>query len=270
MKITIGIDIGQKVDPTSITVTEEIWRPPPRDLPGLKAYEDHHLVRHMETLPLGTPYPRVVERLTDIAKAVEERVRAGNLENRAGWLEPTDVAVMKVYIDATGVGLPIVDMMKAAGVAVTGVFFTHGDRRQEKPDELTGELIVVLGKAYMVARLQALLQTNRIHLPRTAEAEALVRELLDYEIKVDQNANDKYGAFRVGAHDDMVTSLGLTVNKPPRLIGAASSTPGHKAMQVPSWAGGAADQGRLSSLPQSAGLPAFGGLTQWDSITGAK
>ena len=53
------------------------------------------------------------------------------------------------------------------------------------------------------------MQTGRIKLPRTAEAEALARELLDYEIRVDQDANDRYGAFRVGSHDDLVTALGL-------------------------------------------------------------
>jgi hypothetical protein len=68
--------------------------------------------------------------------------------------------------------------------------------------------------------LQALLQTSRLKLPQTREAEALAKELQDYEIKVDENANDKYGAFRVGAHDDLVTALGLCVvyQKPPSRV----------------------------------------------------
>ncbi len=74
---------------------------------------------------------------------------------------------------------------------------------------------VKLGKAYLVSRLQSLLQTGCVHLPRTAEAEALAAELLDYEIRVDQNANDRYGAFRVGTHDDLVTALGLAVQCDP-------------------------------------------------------
>lgn len=44
---------------------------------------------------------------------------------------------------------------------------------------------VRLGKAYLVSRLQMLLQSSRVHLPRTAEAEALATELLDYQIRVD-------------------------------------------------------------------------------------
>jgi hypothetical protein len=53
------------------------------------------------------------------------------------------------------------------------------------------------------------LQTGRIKLPRTAEAEALARELQDYEIRISQDGDDRYGAFRVGSHDDLVTALGL-------------------------------------------------------------
>ena len=59
--------------------------------------------------------------------------------------------------------------------------------------------------------MQALLQTGRLHLPRTSESAALSDELLNYEIRVDSNANDRYGAFRVGTHDDLVTALGLAV-----------------------------------------------------------
>ena len=36
--------------------------------------------------------------------------------------------------------------------------------------------------------------------------------------RVDANANDTYGAFRVGSHDDLVTALGLATQPPlPRL-----------------------------------------------------
>jgi len=63
--------------------------------------------------------------------------------------------------------------------------------------------------------MQALLQAGRVHLPKTAEAQAFAKELLDYETRVDANANDTYGAFRVGTHDDLVTALGLAVQAVP-------------------------------------------------------
>lgn len=52
-----------------------------------------------------------------------------------------------------------------------------------------------------------------------AAARELAAELRAYELRVDDNANDRYGAFRVGTHDDLVTALGLAVQVDPRLSG---------------------------------------------------
>jgi hypothetical protein len=93
---------------------------------------------------------------------------------------------------------------------IVAASFTHGDRHTR--DGTTASL----GKAFLVSRLQALLQTGRIDLPKTTEAQA--KELQDYEIKIDQDANDQYGAFKVGTHDDPVTALGLWVIEEPRTI----------------------------------------------------
>ena len=49
----------------------------------------------------------------------------------------------------------------------------------------------------------------------------LAQELLDYEMTIDQDANDTYSAFRVGTHHVLVTAQGLAVlhdpPRPPRL-----------------------------------------------------
>ncbi len=66
-----------------------------------------------------------------------------------------------------------------------------------------------------MSRLQALLQTQRIKLPETSEARVLAKELQDYEIRVSEDANEKFGAFKVGTHDDLVTALGLAVLDDP-------------------------------------------------------
>jgi hypothetical protein len=129
---------------------------------------------------------------------------------------PQAEAAITLFVDGTGVGQPVVDLLreKGAGVPVRPVYFTHGDRRVEQRDGSIG-----LGKAWLVSRLQALLQTARILLPRTMEARVLGQELMDYEIRVDQDANDRYGAFAVGSHDDLVTALGLAVQEPAAVAG---------------------------------------------------
>jgi hypothetical protein len=56
---------------------------------------------------------------------------------------------------------------------------------------------------------------GRLHLPHTSESEALAKELLDYEIRVSEDANDRYGAFRAGTYDDLVTALGSAAQVEP-------------------------------------------------------
>ena len=206
--VTIGCDVGQRVDPTAVCVVELEERAvgpvervqavsertgnlilmdaPPR-------VEAHHIVRHLERLPLDTLYQDVAARLKAICADVQARTKR----------RPT------LYFDATG-AVPFLDTLAAAELpaTVTPCFFNHGDRRTADGRE------VKIGKAWLVSQLQVLLQSGRLHLPKTAEAEALAQELLDYEIRIDPDGGDKYGAFKVGKHDDLVTALGLAV--PPR------------------------------------------------------
>ena len=109
----------------------------------------------------------------------------------------------------------MVDLLSAAGARSIACYFTHGDRRTEEGGRVS------IGRAWLVSRLQSLLQTDRLHLPDTAEARQLAAELRDYEIRVDQDANDRYGAFKVGTHDDLVTALGLGVQPTRRPWGVA-------------------------------------------------
>jgi hypothetical protein len=184
--LTLGVDVGQIRDPTAIALVEVDRREaaPHRS-------ETHFIVRYLARLPLGTPYPEVAARVAEVANRAHGR----------GGCAPT------IYVDATGVGQPVVDLIveKRSGGSVIAVYFTHGDRRTEEGRR------VILGKAYLVSRLVALLQSRRVHLPESDEARTLAQELQDYEIRVDENANDRYGAFRVGTHDDLVTALGLAV-----------------------------------------------------------
>ena len=206
MVALIGIDIGQKRDPTAICVAQSERRHDP----AFGGNARHFVIRHLERLPLGTPYPEVADRIQRIVHTIRRQQDESS----------------EIYVDATGVGAPVVDLLKervSRMARLRPVYFTHGDRRTEEP---RGP--ITLGKAFLVSRLQALLQTGRIHLPKTSEAEALSKELLDYEIRVDENANDRYGAFKVGTHDDLVTALGLAVQwepRGPRFIGAHGIAP---------------------------------------------
>jgi hypothetical protein len=115
-------------------------------------------------------------------------------------------------MNATGQGEALVDLVAKcwAGEPPVAVYLMHGDQRiQESYRKIR------LGKAWLVTRLQTLLQTGCLHLPRIPEGEQLAEDLLNYQIKVDESANDRNGAFQVGRHDDLVTALGLAVQTDP-------------------------------------------------------
>ncbi len=186
--VIVGIDLGQKVDPTAIVVAEASH---PTD-PAISSYT----VRELGRLPLGTPYPAVYAAVVAVVDALAAR----------------QIRRVRLLVDATG-ATPAVDGLRAAlrgkQCAVVAATFTHGDRLLS---DAYGFDTASVGKAYLVNRLQVLLGMNRLALPpNKPEAAVLARELQDYEIRVDEDANDKYGAFTVGTHDDLVTALGLAV-----------------------------------------------------------
>ena len=59
-RAAIGIDIGQKRDPTAVAVVEA----KEREDPQTGAMADHYVTRHVERLALGTAYPAVAQRLS--------------------------------------------------------------------------------------------------------------------------------------------------------------------------------------------------------------
>jgi len=211
--VTVGVDIGQKHDPTALVVVEAVERPTGRvrrtggGEAAAPETEAAFEARFLERLPLGTAYPDVAARVAAVARGVLDRSGA---DPRAPGRRVT------LVLDATGVGQPIADLLRAAvkdlPVRVTAATFTHGDRLSGRP----GARELTVGKAFLVSRLQALLQTGRLALPAGhPEAAALAQELLDYEIRVDPDGDAKFGAFRTGRHDDLVTALGLAVLTEP-------------------------------------------------------
>ena len=208
--VQLGVDLGQRVDPTAIAVVEasqreiepERWEQPTtpifngRDVRRIPArYETVFTVRFLSRLPLNTPYPAVYSTIVSL------------LDNLRAYTERKP----RVLVDATG-AVPAVDSISEARrgkpVVLVPTTFTHGDKLT--PTGTPGKPALSLGKGYLVSRLQSLLQWKRLILPaRSPEAEALRSELLNYEIKVDPDGDAKYGSFRTGQHDDLATALGL-------------------------------------------------------------
>ena len=216
--VTVGVDVGQIHDPSAIAVAEVTqvhtgkFRLDKRF--HVPAHVDEHLIfhpakdadpvlrseytiRYIQRLPLGTSYPDVAVFLADLLCNTRFAHR--------------DV---RCLLDVTGVGRGVYDLLReeiarrteTQHIQLKPITFSHG----EKYNRSTG----VLAKAFLVSRLQSLLQGERVHGPDTAEMKATVEELRVYEIKLDTDGKDTYGAV-VGKHDDLATALGLACLEDP-------------------------------------------------------
>jgi hypothetical protein len=244
---TVGVDIGQKRDHSAIAVVQ-----PEKTEPEL-GDEWRLIVRRLNRLPLGTDFDEVArvvaETVSLLATHLEDNVRRQReVSNRfhstyghsaslyeAPIVPSVSDPLVMLRVDATGMGLPVVGLIlrhipdallsgHRPTCRVRSCYFTHGDRLTHKG---SGEATV--GKAYLVSRLKALFQSRLLKMPEDLrEGRAMLTELLDFERDVDPDANERYGAFRVGTHDDLVTALGLAViedpYRPPRaLVGSWSN-----------------------------------------------
>lgn len=193
MSVSLGVDVGQRRERSAVCVVEIEER---RSSLGDRV--DHFSVRHLERLPAQSSFPEVARRTGEVISRLRQRHRGS----------------IHLFVDVTGLGEPVLELVKKATshCPVQPVYFTHGDRR------IREGVAIRLGKAWLVSRLQTLLQTDLLHLPDTPVVKELASDLMEFDIKVAEDANERYGAFPVGHHDDLVTALGLAVQETPARI----------------------------------------------------
>ena len=109
----VGLDLGQSLDHSALAVAEraDLTLDEIDHMTYERLKERRYRVRFLERVALGTPYPNVVER-------VRAMVRAKPL-----------VGQCTLVMDATGVGAPVVDMLKRAqlGCGIKPVILTGGE-----------------------------------------------------------------------------------------------------------------------------------------------
>ena len=145
-------------------------------------------LRYAERVPLGTPYPKVVDR-------VRHMVRHDHLRGRC-----------VVVVDATGVGAPVVDMLRSGqlGCDVIAVNITGGEKESQSGN------VWNVPKRDLMARVQVLLEKGELKIAlRLKEAGPLVRELTDVRMAAGSGGSLRMGAEGGGQHDDLVIALAL-------------------------------------------------------------
>src|SRR5271167_2432584 len=171
----IGVDLGKKRDPATVAIVEKQVYP-------------ELLLRHLERMPLGTPYTAVVERLKEIVAH----------EELAGQCHVT--------VDATSMGEPVVDLIRSSrlGCELTAVTMTGGER--ERFDGRGWNV----PKQNLISTVQVLLEQNELKIARgLREAGQLVKELTDMRAVIRPGGRLRLGADGCGEHDDLVIAVAL-------------------------------------------------------------
>ena len=196
----VGVDLGQAKDYTAVVVNErteaeqiKLQRASPFEIvPGEVSRK--RLIRHgftfLHRFPLGTPYPEVVERVGGLLARLPARRDKPEL-----------------YVDATGVGRPVVDMMKAKGLRPIGISITAGNDVLRKTSD-----DVRIPKRVLASLMQVVLQARRLRIAEEMELTPILRgELEGFKVKININGNETFEAWRENVHDDLVLAAAIAV-----------------------------------------------------------
>ena len=192
----IGLDLGQKQDYTAVAVVEKEERSEAGDKPML-------YLRHLERYPLGTPYgtqmDSVVALVERIKEKIKDRAKQDWFANQSRPRQP------ELIVDATGVGVGVVEMLKDRGLRYRPVSITGGI------SETGGGGTYHVPKRNLVSRAVAPFEGKRLKIARSMRlVPELVKEMENFKVKVNlQTAHDSYEAWRESDHDDLVLALAL-------------------------------------------------------------
>jgi hypothetical protein len=202
--VFIGLDLGQAKDFSALAIIECV-----RTITDGGAKDEVTQLNciHLQRWQLRTSYPAIV---TDVVKMIN---------NLDPFLYPKDKTTLAV--DATGVGAPVVDLFKREQI--------HAEL---KPIQIVGGAnvseefgMIRVPKRDLVSVVQVGLQNRTLKIASgLGLAEVLSRELQNFTVKITDSANDVYGAWREGTHDDLVLAVALalwTANKPPFRVSEA-------------------------------------------------
>jgi hypothetical protein len=182
-----GLDLGQAHDYTALAVVEAAETKGAWDAARFCFARHRELrLRHLERMPLGRPYPEMAARTVHVMGC-----------------RALDGAPRHLAVDATGVGRPVVDLLRERKPACTlwPALITGGDA------EGCVDGYYRVPKRSLLVGLQVMLQSNELRIAADVpEAEALVREMSAMRVEVTDEGRD---SWRSGAHDDLVFAVAL-------------------------------------------------------------
>ena len=175
----LGLDLGQAADYTALCLAERV------DNADNRVKCQYHM-RHLQRFRLGTSYP-------DIVAEVARMMHTEPLQQDG-----------QLVVDQTGVGRPVVDLLRQAKLYCVAVTITGGDVVSHEGGDYR------VPKRELVSTLQVLLQGGRLKFAEgLPEVATLVRELMAFQVKITDSANATFGSWREGSHDDLVLAVAM-------------------------------------------------------------
>ncbi len=199
----IGVDLGQARDYTAIAVLERFEELTGEAANGQWLKQVRYEMPHLERQPLGTSYPDIIERLKELIARLPDHER------------------LKIVVDRTGPGRPVVDLMRKEKLSVIPVTITAGSSG-------TGSVFsgYNVPKRELVSNLAIIFQAGRLKISRKLpEAAQLVEELQKFKIKITLAGNDTYEAWRDSDHDDFVIATAMACWYGERKLGSILHPP---------------------------------------------
>lgn len=220
----VGVDLGQSQDPTAIAVLERVDQETGDVDPvtWIRATRRRLNLRYAQRLPLGTPYPLVAERMVEVCQKLA-----------APQLGPP-APLPELVVDGTGVGRAVVDALKLRPQPTRIGRHYYPAPVRELPYKLVAVSITGgeqesysdgfwrVPKRELLGALTLLFQRGELRISeKLPEYAVLVRELLNFRVKITASGNDTYGNWREAEHDDLVLAVALAAWRAMRPVKSA-------------------------------------------------
>jgi hypothetical protein len=192
----VGVDFGRDRDRTAIAVAEicEKEAAPYKEIKRGIVEERTDMIAkylsfvHLEQAEVRTSYTEIIRRINEI------------LSN------PHLIKRVELIVDATGIGAPLFDMLKAHGLSPIGVTITSGEH--ENPSQMGFRV----PKLTLVDSIQVLLHTQRLAMsdkvPEPLRAE-FFNQMSEFVMKTRESGHQSFEARLERIHDDLVIAFGL-------------------------------------------------------------
>ena len=192
--IFFSVDLGTLRDPSAITILARGMRAITGDselgpnglaarIRGATEFQSFYRMRYMDRLPLGMDYPTQVTKIK-------------------GMLQHPDLlGKTTLLVDATGVGLPVLQMMMDQGLNPIGIWVTAGNTVNRR------KLGYNVPKRILVSSLNLIYQSRRLKIPYGLKCRKdYIRELEGFKITFTESRTETYEAEQAKIHDDLVMS----------------------------------------------------------------